>query len=44
MFRIATQKLLKYNPDTRSEFINILTRNLQKMKDFYDLCDKRKRY
>ena len=43
MFRIATQKLLKYNPDTKSEFIDILTRNLQKMKDFYDLCDKKEK-
>lgn len=43
MFRIAVPKLLSYNPDTKSEFINILTRNLEKMKDFYALCDKKEK-
>jgi len=43
MFRIAAQKLPSYKPDTRSEFINILTRNIEKMKDFYDLCDKKEK-
>ncbi|MDP4180115.1 MAG: DNA methylase [Bacillota bacterium] len=43
MFRIALEKLPKYNPDTKSEFIKILTRNIEKMKSFYDLCDKKEK-
>lgn len=41
MFRIAVPKLSEYKPDTKKEFIQIISRNISKMKDFYDLCDKK---
>jgi len=40
MYRIALAKLLKFKPDTRCEFAKILDRNIEKMKNYYDLFDK----
>ena len=34
MFRMTSEKVAKFNPDTKKEFIKILERNIQKMCDF----------
>jgi len=39
MFRMTPEKVAKFNPDTRQEFIKILERNLDKMSDFTDAYD-----
>lgn len=39
MFRMTPEKVAKFNPDTRQEFIKILERNLDKMSDFADAYD-----
>lgn len=39
MFRMTPEKVSKFNPDTRHEFIKILERNIDKMSDFTDAYD-----
>lgn len=39
MFRMTPEKVAKFNPDTKQEFIKILERNLDKMSDFTDAYD-----
>ncbi|MDR0197425.1 MAG: hypothetical protein LBI36_04320 [Oscillospiraceae bacterium] len=40
MFRMPADKVLSYNPDVKREFIEILKRNIGKMSDFSELCQK----
>jgi len=39
MFRMTPEKVAKFNPDTKQEFIKILERNIDKMSDFTDAYD-----
>lgn len=39
MFRMTPEKVAKFNPDTKQEFIKILERNIDKMCDFTDAYD-----
>lgn len=39
MFRMTPEKVAKFNPDTKQEFIKILERNIDKMGDFTDAYD-----
>lgn len=39
MFRMTPEKVAKFNPDTKQEFIKILERNFDKMSDFTDAYD-----
>ncbi len=39
MFRMAPEKVAKFNPDTKQEFIKVLERNIDKMCDFTDAYD-----
>lgn len=39
MFRMTPEKVAKFNPDTKLEFIKILERNIDKMDDFTDAYD-----
>ena len=39
MFRMTPERVAKFNPDTRQEFIKILERNIDKMSDFTDAYD-----
>ena len=39
MFRMTPEKVAKFNPDTKQEFIKILERNIDKMNDFTDAYD-----
>jgi site-specific DNA-methyltransferase (cytosine-N4-specific) len=43
MYRMEAQKVLKFNPNPKKEFFDILERNVAKMKDFYDKCDEREK-
>lgn len=39
MFRMTPEKVAKFNPDTKQEFIKILEHNIDKMGDFTDAYD-----
>lgn len=39
MFRMTPEKVAKFNPDTKQEFIKVLERNIDKMCDFTDAYD-----
>ena len=39
MFRMPPEKVAKFNPDTKQEFLKILERNIGKMSDFVDAYD-----
>ena len=39
MFRMPPEKVAKFNPDTKQEFLKILERNIRKMSDFVDAYD-----
>lgn len=39
MYRMQVDKLINYRPDVKKIFFEILERNIDKMKDFYDICD-----
>lgn len=39
MYRMTPEKVLNYRPDVKEKFIDILQKNLDKMKDFYNICD-----
>ena len=39
MFRMPPEKVAKFNPDTKQEFLKILERNIGKMSDFIDAYD-----
>ena len=39
MFRMTPEKVAKFSPDTKQEFIKILERNIEKMGDFTDAYD-----
>lgn len=39
MFRMTPEKVAKFSPDTKKEFIKILERNIEKMGDFTDAFD-----
>ena len=39
MFRMTPEKVAKFSPDTKQEFIKILERNIEKMGDFTDAFD-----
>lgn len=39
MFRMTPEKVAKFNPDTKQEFIRVLERNIDKMCDFTDAYD-----
>ena len=39
MFRMTPEKVVKFNPDTKAEFIKILERNIEKMIDFTEAYD-----
>ena len=39
MFRMPPEKVAKFNPDTKQEFLKILERNIGKMSDFVDTYD-----
>lgn len=39
MFRMPPEKVAKFNPDTKQEFLKILERNIGKMGDFVDAYD-----
>ena len=39
MFRMTPEKVAKFNPDAKQEFIKILERNIDKMSDFTDAYD-----
>ena len=39
MFRMTPEKVAKFNPDTRKEFLKILQRNIQKMSEYAEACD-----
>ena len=39
MFRMAPEKVAKFTPDTKQEFVKVLERNIEKMGDFMDAYD-----
>lgn len=39
MFRMTPEKVAKFNPDTKNEFLKTLQRNIQKMSEYADACD-----
>ena len=39
MFRMTPERVAKFNPDTKQEFIKVLERNIDKMCDFTDVYD-----
>lgn len=41
MYRMEKEKVKNFRPDVRKEFYEILDRNIEKMRDFYEECDAR---
>lgn len=39
MYRMEPEKVKKFRPDVKKEFLEILERNVEKMHNFYDICD-----
>ena len=42
LFRMTPEKVLKFNPDVRNEFVKILERNVEKMGDFIEMIEDTK--
>jgi DNA modification methylase len=38
MFRMQPEKIAKFTPDVKGEFLTVLSRNIEKMETFYDIC------
>lgn len=41
MYRMEPEKVLKFRPDVKKQFFEILERNIEKMRNFYDICDEK---
>lgn len=43
MYRMEPEKVEEFKPDVRKEFFEILERNVEKMHNFYDICDAKEK-